>query len=104
MTGSFIAPLREQIHSREVSDISKERRKIEFKVEKIWKGAVAKMISIKYEQCDSTYLLEVGKKYLVYAYAYAYDERIFETSKCSRDKELDKASDDLKELGEGKEP
>jgi len=92
------------VFSGEVSGLNKEREKIEFKVEKIWKGPVAKMISIKYELSDCTYLFEVGKKYLVYAYAYAYDKEIFETSKCARNKELDKASDDLKELGEGKEP
>jgi hypothetical protein len=92
------------VFSGEVSGIDRERGKIEFKVEKIWKGPAAKWIWIKYELSDCTYLFEVGKKYLVYAYAYAHDKEIFETNKCARNKELDKASDDLKELGEGEEP
>ncbi|HEY6404221.1 MAG TPA: hypothetical protein VI479_22560 [Blastocatellia bacterium] len=88
------------VFSGEVSSVSKEQGKIEFKVEKIWKGPLAKRISVRYEQSDCTYLFVVGKKYLVYAYG----KEIFETSKCGRTKEFDKASDDLKELGEGKEP
>jgi hypothetical protein len=79
---------------------SKNREKIEFKVEKFWKGPRAKKISIRYEQSDCTYVFVVGKKCLVYAYG----KEIFSTSICTRNKELDKASDDLKELGEGKEP
>jgi hypothetical protein len=42
----------------------------------------------------------VGKSYLVYAYG----KEVFETGICTRTRDLDKASDDLKELGEGKEP
>ena len=86
------------VFSGEVSSVSRE--KIEFKVEKFWKGPRAKRISIEYEQSTCTYVFAVGKKYLVYAYG----SGIFSTSICTRTKELDKASDDLKELGEGKEP
>jgi hypothetical protein len=86
------------VFSGEVSSVSREG--IEFKVEKFWKGPRTKKISIRYEQSGSTYVFVVGKKYLVYAFG----KEILETSICTRTKELDKASDDLKELGEGKEP
>ena len=74
--------------------------KVEFKVEKFWKGPRAKKISLKYIGSDCAYQFVVGKKYLVYAYG----KEILSTSICTRTKELDKASDDLKELGEGEEP
>ena len=86
------------VFSGEVTGINRER--IEFKVEKLWKGRRAGKLSIRYEQSDCTYLFVVGKKYLVYAYG----KEILEMDICTRTKELDKASDDLKELGEGKEP
>jgi len=88
------------VFSGEVSSISRE--KIKFKVEKFWKGPRSKRISIKHgdEHSECTYVFVVGKKYLVYAYG----KEIFSTHICTRTKELDKASVDLKELGEGKEP
>jgi len=86
------------VFSGEVRSVNRER--IEFKVEKTWKGPRAKSISIQYEQSDCTYVFDVGKKYLVYAYG----KGILTTSICTRTKDLNKASDDLKELGEGKEP
>ena len=88
------------VFSGEVININRE--KIEFKSEKIWKGPRTKRISVKhaYEQSDCTYVFVVGRKYLVYAYG----KGIFSTHVCTGAKELDKASDDLKELGEGKEP
>jgi hypothetical protein len=92
------------VFSGEVSRINREEDKIEFRVEKIWKGPLAKRISIQYELSDCTYLFGVGKKYLVYAHDYKNRKEIFETSKCDRTTEIDKASVDLKELGEGEEP
>jgi hypothetical protein len=89
---------KDAVFSGEVTSINRER--IEFKVEKFWKGPRAKKVSIRYELSDCTYLFVAGKKYLVYAFG----KEILETDKCTRTKELDKASDDLKELGEGKEP
>jgi hypothetical protein len=88
------------VFSGEVSNANRE--KIEFKVEKIWKGPRTKRISVKHgnERSDCTYVFVVGKKYLVYAYG----KEIFSTHVCTRTKELDKASYDLNELGEGKEP
>src|SRR5262245_48579080 len=54
------------VFSGEVSSVSRE--KIEFKVEKFWKGPRADRISIEYEQSTCAYKFAVGKKYLVYAY------------------------------------
>lgn len=88
------------VFSGEVSNVSKERGRIEFKVEKIWKGPRAKRISIEYEQSDCTYVFVVGKKYLVYAHG----KDLLSTSICARTQVLDKASDDLNELGEGEKP
>jgi hypothetical protein len=88
------------VFSGEVINVNWE--KIEFKVEKIWKGPRTKRISVKHrdELSDCTYVFVVGKKYLVYAFG----KEVLATHICTRTKELDKASDDLKELGEGKEP
>jgi hypothetical protein len=88
------------VFSGEFIGVDRDREKREFKVEKIWKGPVAKRLSTRYELSDCTYLFVVGKKYLVYAYG----KEILETNTCTRTKELDKASDDLKELGKGEEP
>jgi hypothetical protein len=88
------------VFSGEVINVNWE--KIEFKVEKIWKGPRTKRISVKHrdELSDCTYKFVVGKKYLVYAYG----KEIFSTYVCTRTKELVNASYDLNELGEGKEP
>jgi hypothetical protein len=48
------------VFSGEVSAIDREREKIEFKVEKIWKGPIAKMISIKYERIGCSRLPRSG--------------------------------------------
>jgi len=88
------------VFSGEVINVNWE--KIEFNVEKIWKGPRTKRISVKHrdELSSCTYVFVVGKKYLVYAYG----KKIFSTHVCTRTKELDKASYDLNELGEGEEP
>jgi hypothetical protein len=90
------------VFSGEIINVSEgSRGKIEFKVEKFWKGPRAKRISIRrYEQSECAYPFVVGKKYLVYAYG----KEILSTHVCTRTRDLDKASDDLRELGEGKEP
>jgi len=91
---------KDAVFSGEVSEINRESGKIEFKVERFWKGPRAKKISIKYEISTCTFVFYVGKSYLVYAYG----EGVLETDTCTRTRDLDKASDDLKELGEGEEP
>jgi hypothetical protein len=91
---------RDAVFSGEVISRDLKSAKVEFKVLKFWKGPRAKKISLKYIESTCTYPFVVGKKYLVYASG----KEILETHICTRTKELDKASDDLKELGEGKEP
>jgi hypothetical protein len=49
------------VFSGEVSEINRESGKIEFKVERFWKGPRAKKISIKYELSDCTFVFIVGK-------------------------------------------
>jgi hypothetical protein len=88
------------VFSGEVISGDLRSAKVEFKVEKVWKGPSAKKIALKYIGSDCTYPFVIGKKYLVYASG----KEILETHVCTRTKELDKASDDMKELGEGKEP
>jgi hypothetical protein len=88
------------VFSGEVISLGLRSAKAEFKVEKVWKGPSAKKIALKYIGSDCTYPFVVGKKYLVYASG----KEILETHVCTRTKELDKASDDMKVLGEGKEP
>jgi hypothetical protein len=91
---------KDAVFSGEVISRDFKTAKVEFKVEKVWKGLGAKRIALKYIGSDCTYPFVVGKKYLVYAFG----KEILETNTCTRTKELDKAADDLKELGEGKEP
>ncbi len=91
---------KDAVFSGEVISRDFKSAKVEFEVEKFWKGPRAKKISLKYIGSDCTYPFVVGKKYLVYAFG----KEILETDNCTRTKDLDKASDDLKELGEGKEP
>ena len=88
------------VFSGEVISRDFKSAKVEIRVEKFWKGPRAKKISLKYIGSDCTYQFVVGKKYLVYAYG----KEILSTHVCTRTKDLDKASDDLKEIGEGKEP
>jgi hypothetical protein len=88
------------VFSGEVINLSFRSAKVVFKVEKLWKGPGAKEIALEYIGSDCTYPFVVGKKYLVYASG----KEILKTSTCDRTKDLDKASVDLKELGEGQEP
>jgi hypothetical protein len=88
------------VFSGEVISRGFKSAKVEFNVEKSWKGPRARKISLKYIGSGCNYPFVVGKKYLVYARG----KEILETDVCTRTKDLDKASDDLKELGEGKEP
>lgn len=73
---------------------------IEFKVEKRWKGAATRSITVRTGKHLYGYRFTVGKKYLVYAYG----EEELETSRCGRTRSVEAAGIDLKELGEGKAP
>ncbi len=50
---------------------------------------------------DCEYPFKVGERYLVYAYG---DENELGTSTCTRTRKLKKAKEDLKALGEGRNP
>ena len=75
------------------------RRVAEFDVERVWKGARSRRISVR----TGTHLygsrFKEGETYLVYAFG----EKDLSTSSCSRTKPLRSASQDLAELGEGQE-
>jgi len=75
---------------------------VEIKVERVWKGAINKTIIVQTSKWESScgYSMATGKKYLIYVYGKAP----FTVSRCSRTKPLESASEDLKELGEGKQP
>ena len=73
------------------------RRVAEFDVERVWKGAVSRRLSVH----TGTHLygsrFQEGETYLVYAFG----EKELSTSSCTRTKPLSSASQDLAELGEG---
>jgi hypothetical protein len=75
---------------------------VEIKVERVWKGAINKTIVVQTSKWESDcgYSFATGKKYLIYVYGQAP----FTVSRCSRTKPVESASEDLKELGEGKQP
>jgi hypothetical protein len=92
------------VFAGEVSSIKTEKNSaiIEIKVEKVWKGQVIKTIVLETSKWESDcgYSFSIGKRYLIYAGG----KEPFTASRCSRTKLLDSALEDLKELGEGKEP
>jgi len=73
---------------------------VEIKTEKVWKGEIGKTIVIQTSKWECGYPFVRGKKYLIYVYGKAP----FAVSQCSRTKPIESASEDLKELGEGKQP
>lgn len=75
----------------------------EFEVEKYWKGANKKKININvYETMRYQAQFEIGERYLIYATA--NDESKLNVGRCSRSREAEGASEDLKKLGAGKKP
>jgi hypothetical protein len=75
-------------------------RIFEFKVERFWKGAITKVVSVGSEVGNCRYIFGVGEKYIVYARG----KETLLTSICTRTKNLGAASEDLKDLGEGERP
>ena len=71
-------------------------------VERAWKGVEKKTVSVFTSAHSSAcgYGFKKGERYLVYAGSNR-DERLI-TSICSRTRRMNKAGDDLRELGEGK--
>lgn len=99
-----------------VKTISEQPAEVElvmmrFKVDRWWKGDVKDEVVLftgeikmsdglrSASSCD--YDFEIGKSYLIYAYEF---EDQVQTDYCSRTRLLEKAEEDLKELGEGKSP
>ena len=72
----------------------------EFKVERFWKGAITKAALVNSGSGYCRYRFNLGEKYIVYALGKAS----LSTSICTRTKSLNSASEDLKDLGEGKRP
>lgn len=80
-----------------------DTRVFEFKVEKYWKGAKKKKIEISvYETTRYQAWFEVGGKYLVYAAA--DEDGKLRVGRCSRSRNADDASEDVRRLGKGKRP
>jgi hypothetical protein len=75
---------------------------VEIKVEKVWKGAITRTVVVQTANSGAAcgYSFAEGKKYLVYAHG----KGSLSVSLCSRTKPLESASEDLKELGDGKQP
>ena len=84
---------------KKVNEDSRNRI-FEFEVEKYWKGASRKVITVRSGKHIYGSRFTIGQKYLVYAYG----EDELGTSRCTRTKSLGSAAFDLKELGEGKIP
>lgn len=74
------------------------RRVAEFDVERVWKGAVSRRLSVHTDTHLYGSRFEEGETYLVYAFG----EKELSTSGCTRTKPLRSASQDLAELGEGR--
>ena len=72
----------------------------EFEVERYWKGLGTRTITVRSGKHLYGYRFTRGEKYLVYAYG----EDQLEIDRCGRTTTLEKATYDLKELGEGKVP
>ncbi|MGI8884737.1 MAG: hypothetical protein ACR2IA_10900 [Pyrinomonadaceae bacterium] len=83
-------------HTRDIS--------IKVKVEKIWKGVLFEELNVTTPEspgsCGVTF--EIGKSYLIFSSL--SDEGNLTTGLCLKNKELEKAENELKILGEGKKP
>lgn len=74
-----------------------------FKVDEVWKGKVAPIISVTSAESDEScgYEFQVGQLYVVYAYQ---NGDSLDVSLCSRTVPLSAAGQDLAELGSGSVP
>lgn len=91
--------------------ISGKRLVFTLKVMRVWKGDLASTVEMRtsefrYENglismMAEDFHFEKGKEYLIYAYG---EPDRLRTSACTRSRLLEKAGDDLKELGTGYEP
>ena len=75
-----------------------------FEIEKYWKGENRKKVEISvYENPRFQAWFEVGETYLIFAEGDEDSGKLY-VGRCSRSKDLDAASDDLKSLGEARVP
>lgn len=91
--------------------VTAERLVIKIAVERVWKGDVSKEVSMYTSQVRhpngltsmmaEDFNFADDKRYFIYAFG-TFDR--LQTSGCTRTREVEKAGDDLKELGEGFEP
>ena len=92
-------------------NVDYETKVVKFQVERWWKGEVPREIVLATDEtinADGTasnsscnYNYKEGDSYLVFAYE---KENVLRTMSCSRTQPLSRAEEDLKILGEGKEP
>jgi hypothetical protein len=86
--------------------LSEEKRgdtkTFEFKVEKYWKGAGSRAVEINvYETARYQAWFRSGERYLIYADS---DENgRLRVGRCSRSREISQASEDLRQLGKGRQ-
>jgi len=76
-------------------------RKVTLSIHEVWKGVQGKTVVVSTAKSGAAcgYGFQQGQSYLIYAHAEGNGLRV---SLCSRTIPLDKAKDDLKELGAGK--
>jgi len=80
---------------------------VEFQVDRVWKGPSEKTIKVTTVSDEGAcgYGFEMGKTYLVYSYEIEdNDPLVLKVSLCSRTAPIADASEDLSELGIGKNP
>lgn len=79
-------------------------RSVRFRVQRLWKGPDSTQVDVLtgMNDADCGFPFEVGEKYLVYAWTYAYEDgEAFNTNICSRTNVLSRAAENLTALGEG---
>lgn len=77
----------------------------EFEIEKYWKGDGEKKVKVSvYENPRFQAWFKTGETYLIFADADEDEEGKLFVGRCSRSKEIDAASEDLKSLGKAKKP
>lgn len=79
-------------------------RLIKFQVEQIWKGALSDEITVATENVTNScaYPFEEGKSYLIFAVS--SDRDILMTGGCLPNREVSRATEELKILGKGTKP
>jgi len=76
-------------------------REARFRVEQSWKGAETSEVIVIAPRTAEAAHYQVGERYLVFASL--QNGKLF-TANCSRTKRIERAAEDLKQLGVGKKP